>query len=396
MVVCNSCYNFAGESDVFCLNCGNLLKNYEDVRFPDIDYNLTGDDFLNQIGFKFQDAVYGYENLMSDFNNSIDLYSGKMEDSTEKFTKSLISYEKHVNNIIEIFDGLSKLFSNCIVDLNDFALRYLHFSDIFWKDFANSTELTKAYEKSYDKWIESLIKVISEAKNTKSIFESFNIDYQNQNFENAKNNLSINFNKFITFHQSFVRELKFIKHKYLNNNCMTIGETHNHFCIYCGAKLGEGQNFCSQCGKAVVHEEKPVVHEEKPINVPVSKYSSEIDRINQEYDLKQSRATTLVNKLFDPNHMAYNKFSSSIEKSNELFHNQLLIARKMVELDNDDSPVIKQEIESKINTLQTFVDKMDDLINELVIQLSSNKKDEEDINNLFNDMDDLIHSVKDY
>ncbi|WP_407391158.1 zinc-ribbon domain-containing protein [Methanobrevibacter sp.] len=177
---------------------------------------------------------------------------------------------------------------------------------------------------------------------------------------------------------------------------MTIEETHNHFCIYCGAKLGEGQNFCSQCGKAVVHEEKPVVHEEKPINVPVSKYSSEIDRINREYDLKQSRATTLVNKLFDPNHMAYNKFSSSIEKSNELFHNQLLIARKMVELDNDDSPVIKQEIESKINTLQTFVDKMDDLINELVIQLSSNKKDEEDINNLFNDMDDLIHSVKDY
>lgn len=39
---------------------------------------------------------------------------------------------------------------------------------------------------------------------------------------------------------------------------------------------------------------------------------------------------------------------------------------------------------------------MEDLINELVIQLSSNKKDNEDINNLFNEMDDLIDSVKDY
>ena len=39
---------------------------------------------------------------------------------------------------------------------------------------------------------------------------------------------------------------------------------------------------------------------------------------------------------------------------------------------------------------------MEDLINELVIQLSSNKQDNDDINNLFRDMDDLIDSVKDY
>ena len=53
-------------------------------------------------------------------------------------------------------------------------------------------------------------------------------------------------------------------------------------------------------------------------------------------------------------------------------------------------------MDSKIKTLETFVDKMEDLINELVIHLSFNEKDNDDINNLFNDMDDLIHSVKDY
>ena len=36
---------------------------------------------------------------------------------------------------------------------------------------------------------------------------------------------------------------------------------------------------------------------------------------------------------------------------------------------------------------------MNDLIDEMVIRLSSN---EHDINNLFEDMDDLIDSVKDY
>ena len=39
---------------------------------------------------------------------------------------------------------------------------------------------------------------------------------------------------------------------------------------------------------------------------------------------------------------------------------------------------------------------MNDLIDGMVIRLSSNEHDIEDINNLFEDMDDLIDSVKDY
>ena len=66
----------------------------------------------------------------------------------------------------------------------------------------------------------------------------------------------------------------------------------------------------------------------------------------------------------------------------------------MVELDTDNNEIVEKEIDSKIRTLESFIDKMDDLINELVIHLSSNKKDNEDINNLFEDMDELIHSVK--
>lgn len=169
---------------------------------------------------------------------------------------------------------------------------------------------------------------------------------------------------------------------------MAIDENHNHFCIYCGARLVPGQNFCSQCGKAVVREEKPV-------GVVLSKYTDEVDRLEQEYNLKQSKATELVNKLFEPSHMSYNKFLSAITKSNQLFTNQLKITRKMLELDNNNHTV-EHEIENKIKTLQTFIDKMEDLTNELVIQMSSNKKDDEEINNLFSDMDDLIHSVKDY
>lgn len=170
---------------------------------------------------------------------------------------------------------------------------------------------------------------------------------------------------------------------------MTIDDNHNHFCIYCGAKLEPNQKFCIRCGERVFRDEKVV-------EVVPSKYNGVIDDLESEYDLKQRRATELVEKIFDPGNMAYNKFSSSIKKSNQLFANQLDVTRKMVELDTDNNELVEREIDGKIKTLQAFIDKMEDLINELVIHISTNKKDNDDINNLFNDMDDLIHSVKDY
>ena len=171
---------------------------------------------------------------------------------------------------------------------------------------------------------------------------------------------------------------------------MTIEDNHNHFCIYCGARIDPDQHFCSQCGKEVYHDPEPqrIIHP--------SQYEEEVDRIEQEYNFKQSKATELLDKLFDPSHMAYEKFSAVIKKSNGMFDNQLTVTRKMMELDDGENVVVQREIKNKINTLNTFIDKMEDLINELVIQMSSNKKDDDDINNLFSDMDDLIDSVKDY
>ena len=168
---------------------------------------------------------------------------------------------------------------------------------------------------------------------------------------------------------------------------MSIEDNHNHFCIYCGAKLVPNQHFCSQCGKEVYHDPA------QPIRTP-SQYESTIRQIEQEYNSKQAKANELVDKLFEPSHMSYSNFTSAIQKSNQLFANQLKIAQKMLELES--SEVVNRQIEEKIKILNAFIDKMEELINELVIQLSSNKKDNDDINNLFNDMDDLIDSVKDY
>ncbi len=170
---------------------------------------------------------------------------------------------------------------------------------------------------------------------------------------------------------------------------MAIEDNHNHFCIYCGARIDEGQNFCSECGKQVFRKEVQV-------NITPSKYDEKIAKLEQDYNLKQSRAKELVEKLFDRDHITYDRFNSSINKSNNLFSTQLDIAKKMAEMDLNESPFVKKEIEHKLKTLHTFIDKMEDLINELIIHMSSNKEDDSDINSLFKDMDDLIDSVKDY
>lgn len=164
-------------------------------------------------------------------------------------------------------------------------------------------------------------------------------------------------------------------------------DSHNHFCIYCGAKLVENQHFCMQCGKKVYND--------VPVYGP-SKYQDDINKIEEKYFYKQNKAKELLDKLFDPSHMSYQKFELAIEKSNDLFDNQLSVARKMMELDDGTNPVIERELKNKLVTLNSFIDKMEDLINELVIQISSNKYDDEDINGLFKEMDDLIDSVKDY
>lgn len=167
-------------------------------------------------------------------------------------------------------------------------------------------------------------------------------------------------------------------------------DNRNHFCIYCGAKLVPNQHFCTQCGKRVSQD-----FEEGTIPKP-SQYEAEIEKIANEYNVKQGRARELLEKLFDPSHMSYEKFTAAINRSNGLFDNQLAVARKMTELDDGNNEVVRRELEIKIRTLNSFIDKMEDLINELVIQLSSSKDDDEDINNLFSELDNLIDSVKDY
>ena len=263
----------------------------------------------------------------------------------------------------------------------------LHFSSLILRTYYKNEDVYFGIE-DYDDLINSLENFAETIKGTKSGINSVIDAFGAEKFDNSDNYVLVRSSRLIILNESFGLELKFIKEKYSNINYMEIEDNQNHFCIYCGAQIELNQNFCSECGK-------PVYRNERPVKVS-SKYDEKINNLESEYLTKQNKAKELVEKLFDPSHMAYGKFMSSINKSNQLFDNQLMVTRKMAELDTDKNDFVEREIEGKLNTLQAFIDKMEDLINELIIKLSSNKEDNDDINNLFSDMDDLIHSVKDY
>ena len=84
----------------------------------------------------------------------------------------------------------------------------------------------------------------------------------------------------------------------------------------------------------------------------------------------------------------------SVDKFSKLFNAQLSSARSIIKLSSEYSPKIENELNSRINLLESIINKLDDLKNELVVTIDESNP--EDINNLFNEMHELIDSVKDY
>ena len=142
---------------------------------------------------------------------------------------------------------------------------------------------------------------------------------------------------------------------------------------------------------------KPAI--EKPVQTPGSVpeymgYKSEVEALIKEYKIKEAHTRDLIEKRFEPPQLTYSRFIGVVDKSTKMFNHQSDSALTMINLANDYSPKIENEIKSKISVLRQIISKLDDLTNELVLTME--KSDDDEINNLFDDMSNLINSVNDY
>ena len=140
------------------------------------------------------------------------------------------------------------------------------------------------------------------------------------------------------------------------------------------------------------------VEEPEVIIVPSSlkRYEEEIKTLKTEYDAKEKVVVNLIEKSFTPPQITYDKFMDSVKNCSKVFNSQFDSALNIIQLTSRETPRINTELESKISHMKAIISQIDDLTNELIINLSSDKKSNADVENLFDDMKNLIDSVKKY
>ncbi|MBR2558537.1 MAG: hypothetical protein IKE95_09285 [Methanobrevibacter sp.] len=163
--------------------------------------------------------------------------------------------------------------------------------------------------------------------------------------------------------------------------------------------------------KSYVKKEKPkrvrtpkkekVRNVEKPKDETIAveslqKYNVEANHLKDVYGEKEIIVKDLIEKRFEPPQITYDRFMSSIGSCHKLFYTQYDSLSNITKLAVDDTPRIKNELDSKINAMKKIIKQIEDLINELVITSDSSEKSKDEVKVLIEDMENLIESVKEY
>lgn len=129
---------------------------------------------------------------------------------------------------------------------------------------------------------------------------------------------------------------------------------------------------------------------------PLKNYENQVTELKAEYDAKEKVVENLIEKSFAPPQITYDKFMDSVKNCTKVFDTQVDSAMSIINLTTKKTPRIDRELEERIRNMKTIIAHIDDLTNELIINLSSNKEFEMDVDMLFDDMKHLIDSVKKY
>ena len=118
--------------------------------------------------------------------------------------------------------------------------------------------------------------------------------------------------------------------------------------------------------------------------------------VSRLFDVKEEVVKDLIEKYFTPPQLTYDRFMNVVDSSHKMFYNQHDSALNIINLAAEDTPRIESELEAKLSNMKAIIDQIEELTNELVINLSSDDKTNEDVKNLLEEMENLISSVKEY
>lgn len=122
----------------------------------------------------------------------------------------------------------------------------------------------------------------------------------------------------------------------------------------------------------------------------------EINNLSEEFKTKENKASQLIEKRFKSSELTYDKFKSVLTSAHENFYIQRDSALEIIDLSSHKNEKLDSELSKRINALKSILEKVNQLIEALVLDSLESRESEEDLKVLVEDMENLINSVEDY
>ena len=155
--------------------------------------------------------------------------------------------------------------------------------------------------------------------------------------------------------------------------------------------------------KEIIDKTQPIATSKREVKVEpkrniheFDKYRTRLNEMKIMYEIKEKNARKLIEERFEPPQLTYDRFISIVDNSTEMFNEHADAVSNIIDLASKDNEKIDDEISSRLDILQSLIDKMDELIDELVLSMSESGSNDDDVTGFMHDMEHLINSVKDY
>lgn len=204
------------------------------------------------------------------------------------------------------------------------------------------------------------------------------------------------------------------------NNTNTIDSDEIDYCKKCRVIINsKNSKFCQSCGIKINEESDTVgeikIRQKDDLNNGIfehdnskesstiksakfQKYEDSINDLKEKYQNKENIARKLIKEYFPPPQITYDKFMGEIDSWNRIFVKQSDIALNIIGIDPEFTEKVDKELSKRVDMLKSFVEKMEELTIALTINLdnSSEKTEDEEVRQIFEDIQKTIDSVKEY
>ena len=126
-------------------------------------------------------------------------------------------------------------------------------------------------------------------------------------------------------------------------------------------------------------------------------YKKQFKELEEIYPQKEKNAMELIEKRFAPPQLTYNRFKRVVDDSHETFYSQLNAGYNILELSNEYSTKVEDELKNKLLVLNSIIKGLDKLSEELILNITKLETESEDeLDNLFEEFSRATGSVKAY